>query len=261
MSDHKNTALVTGASAGLGAEFCRQLADHCEIIIAVARRGDRLVALAEELRGRAEVHVVEADLRTVEGVTLTIEALRQKGPVDYLVNNAGFSTLGLFEDQIIDSQQDMVAVHINATLSLCRAAIPFMRALGGGRIINVSSLSAFFPGKRLAVYGATKAFLNNYSQSLQLELELADSGISVQALCPGYTRTEFHATENWSAFDTDSIPEEYWMEASTVVATSLAALPEEGVIVVPGEINLQLAQKGMQAQRDLLLDDLGQQAP
>ena len=124
MAGHKETALVTGASAGLGAEFCRQLAERCDVIIAVARRGDRLEALARELRGKAEVHVVAADLGTIEGVVRTIEALRQKGPVDYLVNNAGFSTHGIFEQQLIDSQQEMVAVHVNATLALCRAATP-----------------------------------------------------------------------------------------------------------------------------------------
>jgi len=242
--------MVTGASAGMGAEFCRQLADRCEVIIAVARRGDRLLELGRELRGRAEVHVVEADLGTVEGITRTVEALRQKGPVDYLVNNAGFSTFGMFEDQIIDGQEDMVAVHINATMSLCRAAIPFMRELGGGYIINVSSLSAFLPGRGLAVYGASKAFLNYYSQALQLELE--GSGIKIQALCPGYTRTEFHGTEAFAEFDISRIPDDYWMDASVVVAASLSALEGEDVVVVPGEANLQLAQNGAKQQRDIL---------
>ncbi len=118
MSGHKKTALVTGASAGLGAEFCRQLARQCEVIIAVARRPDRLEALRVELSGLAELHVIEADLSTIEGVTRTVEALRQQGPVDYLINNAGFSTYGMFEDQMMDGQEDMVGVHINATMSL-----------------------------------------------------------------------------------------------------------------------------------------------
>jgi short-subunit dehydrogenase len=144
----------------------------------------------------------------------------------------------------------MVTVHINATMTLCRAAIPFMRELGGGSIINVSSLSAFLPGRGLAVYGASKAFLNYYSQSLQLEL--AGSGIRVQALCPGYTRTEFHGTEALSEFDTSKIPDDYWMDASVVVSASLSALDGEEVIVVPGEGNLQLAQNGAQQQRDIL---------
>ena len=250
MAGHKKTALVTGASAGLGAEFCRQLAEHCEVIIAVARRGDRLQALAEELEGRAELHIVTADLRSIEGVARAIEALRQKGPVDYLVNSAGFSTHGKFEQQLIDSQHEMVSLHVNATLALCRAAIPFMRELGGGQIINVSSLGAFFPVGGVAVYGATKAFLNYYSQSLQQELK--DSGIRVQALCPGYMRTEFHQTEARAEFDPTQIADEYWMSAASVVSISLAALSEDRVIVVAGENNLQRAQKGAQYQRDLL---------
>ena len=250
MSGHKKTALVTGASSGLGAEFCRQLARECEVVIAVARRGDRLQALAEELSGQAEVHVVEADLCTIEGVARTVEAIRQQGPVDYLVNNAGFTTLGKFEDKLVEGQQEMVELHINTTLSLCRAAIPFMRELGGGCIINVSSLGAFLPARGLAVYGATKAFLNYYSQALQLEL--AGSGIRVQALCPGYTRTEFTSTGELADFDSSVIPDEYWMDAGPVVAASLEALAGEQVVVVPGELNLQMAQKGIQQQRDIL---------
>ena len=101
MSQRNITAMVTGASAGLGVEFCRQLADRCDVIIAVARRGKPMKALAEELQGKAEVHVVEADLTTVEGVARAMEAIRQKGPLDYLINNAGFSTLGNFEREHI----------------------------------------------------------------------------------------------------------------------------------------------------------------
>ncbi|MFT4826486.1 MAG: short-subunit dehydrogenase [Halioglobus sp.] len=250
MSGHKKTALVTGASAGLGAEFCRQLAKKCDVIIAVARRADRLDELKKELSGSAELHAIEADLSSIEGVTRTIESMRQQGPVDYLVNNAGFSTYGMFEDQLIDGQHDMVSLHINATMSLCSAAIPFMRELNGGHIINVSSLGAFLPSQGLTVYGATKAFLNYYSQSLQLEL--VDSGIAVQALCPGYTHTEFHSTTELSQFDTNDIPEDYWMDASSVVSISLAALGDGNVIVVPGRTNLKLAKKGAQGQYELL---------
>ncbi len=119
-----------------------------------------------------------------------MEAIRQQGPVDYLVNNAGFGTFGHFDQLSIESQRSMVSLHIDASITLCRAAIPFMRELGGGTIINVSSLGTFVPGKGMAVYGATKAFLNYYSQALQAEL--AGTGIEVQALCPGFTRTEFH---------------------------------------------------------------------
>ena len=250
MPDHKITALVTGASAGLGAEFCRQLAQRCDVIIAVARRGERLAALAEELADTVELHVVAADLGTIEGVARTMEAIRQQGPVDYLVNNAGFSTFGEFTDLPIDGQRAMVDLHVDTTITLCRAAVPFMRERGAGYIINVSSIGAFLPGKGLAVYGATKAFLNCFSQALQAEL--ADTGIAVQALCPGYMHTEFHASLVEAGFDSSRIPDEMWMNADEVVAASLAALGSGRVLVVPGEANQALARMGLQRQLDAL---------
>ena len=250
MSDHKVTALVTGASAGLGAEFCRQLAQRCDVIIAVARRPDRLEALAQELAGSAEVHVLEADLGTVEGVTRTMEMLRQKGPVDFLVNNAGFSTFGNFSDLAIDSQRDMVSLHVDAAITLCRAAIPFMEELGAGTVINVSSLAALAPGKGLAVYGAAKAFLNYYSQALQAEL--SGTGIEVQALCPGYIRTEFHDSMSKAGVDRERVPPQMWMDAGEVVSESLAALGSGQVIVVPGEDNRAMARMAMEQQAALL---------
>jgi uncharacterized protein len=166
MSGRKVIALVTGASAGLGAEFCRQLAPRCDVIIAVARRRERLAALAIELADAVEMYCVEADLGTIEGVARAMEALRQQGPVNYLVNNAGFGTFGHFDQMSIEGQRSMVSLHIDASITLCRAAIPFMRELGGGTIINVSSLGTFVPGKGMAVYGASKAFLNSYSLAL-----------------------------------------------------------------------------------------------
>lgn len=250
MSEHKKTALVTGASSGLGAEFCRQLAQQCPVIIAVARRRERLDNLARELAGIAEVHVVEADLLSVEGVARTLEALRQKGPVDILVNNAGFSPYGDFADTQIGVQRDMLNLHCDASISLCRAAIPFMQELGGGYIINVSSLGSFLPGRKLAVYGASKAFLNYFSLSLQQELE--GSRIAVQALCPGLVRTEIHEPMKDQGFSPDGFPEDMWMQAEEVVAASLDALDSGRVIVVPGEGNLALARMGAQAALDAL---------
>lgn len=250
MTDDRTTALVTGASAGLGREYCRQLAGRCDTIIAVARRVDRLSDLAGELAASVTVHPVEADLNTVEGVARTMEALRQQGPVDYLVNNAGFSTFGHFDDLPLDGQRAMIGLHIDATVTLCGAAIPFMRERGGGHIINVSSVGAFLPGRGLAVYGATKAFLNYYSQVLQAEL--ADTGIEVQALCPGYIHTEFHRDMSSRGFDPARIPDDMWMEAADVVAASLAALGSGRVLVVPGKANLELARAGLRGQLDAL---------
>jgi short-subunit dehydrogenase len=246
MSEKKICALVTGASVGIGAEFCRQLAERCDVIIAVGRREELLLALAASLSGQTEMHTLAVDLTTIEGQTRVIEALRQKGPVDYLVNNAGFSTLGHFSELDLAPQQDMVELHITASLALCRAAIPFMQERGGGSIINVSSLASFSPFPACAVYGASKAFLNHYSEALQLEL--ADSGIKVQALCPGFTRTDFHAREAMRDFDMAWVPEDQWMEASEVVAESLAALQGDQVVIVSGADNHRLAERAMQAQ-------------
>jgi len=250
MSGRNITALVTGASAGLGAEFCRQLADPCDVIIAVARRAEPMLALARELEGRAEVHVIQADLATIEGVARVMEVIRQRGPLDYLVNNAGFSTLGAFDGELIDTQHEMVSLHISATLSLCRAAIPYMREMGGGNIVNVSSLGAFLPSAEVAVYSATKAFLNSWSQAIQDEL--TGTGIRVQALCPGYTRTEIHDTAHMVNFDKAIVPDEYWMEVGPVVTASLEALEGEKVVVVTGEKNLDVARAGLQKQLDAL---------
>ncbi len=245
MTEHKTTALVTGASSGIGAEFCRQLAQSCPVIIAVARSAGRLEELARELASHSEVHVVEADLTTEEGLARTVEALRQKGPVDYLVNNAGFGTSGDFDRTGIDRQQDMVDLHIRATLRLCHAAVPFMRELGGGRIVNVSSLGSFIPARKMAVYNATKAFVTSFSRSLQEEV--AGDGIRVQALCPGYTRTAFTDTPELAHFDPERVPQEMWMDAGEVVAQSLAALEEGPAVLVTGEVNRQLAAGALQA--------------
>jgi short-subunit dehydrogenase len=250
MSEDKVTALVTGASAGLGAEFCRQLASRCDVIIAVARRREQLEALATELAGSVNIRCLEADLASIEGVAKTMEAIRQEGPLDYLVNNAGFGTFGHFENLSIESQRPMVSLHIDASITLCRAVIPFMRERGRGTIINVSSLGSFIPGKGVAVYGATKAFLNYYSQALQAEL--AGTGIEVQALCPGYTRTEFHDPMADEGFDRSRVPEQMWMDADAVVAASLAALGSAKVLVVPGEDNRGFARLGLQQQLDAL---------
>lgn len=250
MTTHKSTALVTGASSGLGVEFCRQLAQRCEVIIAVARREDRLEELARELQGTVEVHAVAADLATVEGVTRTVEALRQKGPVDILVNNAGFGTFGAMMEGELSQQLAMIRLHVDATIELSNAAIPFMQELGGGHIVNVASVAALLPVKDTVVYGASKAFVASFSGSLQEEVRAA--GIQVQCLCPGFTRTEMHASEGFSEFDTARIPDDMWMEADAVVAASLAALEEDRVMVIPGEANRGIVHAALASQLESL---------
>ena len=155
-----------------------------------------------------------------------------------------------FPDLGIEGQREMVSLHIDASITLCRAAIPFMRERGRGHIINVSSVGAFLPSAGIAVYGASKAFLNFFSLALQAELE--GTGIEVQALCPGYTHTDFHRDLERQGFSKGQVPQQMWMEAPDVVAASLSALGSGRVLVVPGEGNLELARAGCQRLLDAL---------
>ncbi len=249
MAAPQDIALITGASSGIGAEFARQLAPRCKSMILVARRADRLQALAAELAEQGvEAHCLAVDLADPVGVTRVVEAVRQKGPVTLLVNNAGFSTLGPFVEQSPESQQAMVAVHVSATMTLSRAVLPFMKEAGGGAIINVSSLVAFVAMPDVAVYCGTKAFLNSFSEALAQEV--AGDNIRVQCLCPGYTRTEFHGRDSFAGFDATSVPEGMWMEPAEVVSESLAALDGGEVVVVAGAGNRELV-AGMLAKRTI----------
>jgi short-subunit dehydrogenase len=239
-------ALVTGASSGLGAEFVRQLAPRCRRILAVARRGERLATLAAAT-GSCAVEPLVADLATVEGQARVVEAIRQCGPVQLLVNNAGFATFGPFAESTLDDELAMVRLHQEATLVLTRAVLPFMRAAGGGAIINVASLGAFLPLPGTAVYGASKAFLHAFSESLGLEE--AGNGIRVQSLCPGLTHTEIHDRPTFAGFDKSRLPEALWMDAPAVVAESLGALDGAAAPLIPGQHNRARALEALERLR------------
>ncbi|MBP8947408.1 MAG: SDR family oxidoreductase [Candidatus Promineofilum sp.] len=230
----RGRVVITGASAGIGEEFARQLAAAGFDLTLVARRAERLQALADELSAahgiRAEAW--PADLADETDVAALANRLAATGDLVLLVNNAGFGTRGEFVEVALERTLDMIRVHVLATVTLCRAAAPGMAARGGGAIINVSSIAAFFPSAGGANYGATKAYLNAFSEALAAELR--DSGVVVQALCPGFTTTEFHDVGDYQNFDRDQIPAPLWMPAREVVAESLAALGGRRVIVVPG---------------------------
>jgi short-subunit dehydrogenase len=224
------TALVTGASAGLGAEFARQLAAGGSALVLVARRKERLDALAAELRQRHGVSVEllpadlekEDDLRRVEGRIAADETL------DLLVNNAGFGSPGPFSRTEIGTYLSMIQVHTAASVRLTRAALDGMVLRRRGWIINVASIAAFSPLSG-PVYSATKAFLVSFSENLQYEL--AGTEVRLQALCPGMTHTEFHDV---IAMDKSRVPGFMWMPARDVVRISLRALGRKRVICIPG---------------------------
>ena len=161
------TVLITGASSRIGEEFCKRLAKPGINLIMVARRDEKLLELKRWFDSNGtSIHSVIADLSTTHGIAHVQDVIRQESPVDLLINNAGSSAYGRFSDSSLATQISITRVQIEATLSLTRAVLPFMREQNFGRIINVSSIGAFISLKKTAVYGASKAFLGSFSRSL-----------------------------------------------------------------------------------------------
>lgn len=235
MSAHDaGTALVTGASSGLGAAFSRALASQGYGLILVARREERLTALAAELRDHHHVSAepLVADLASPSGVELVEARIAELPTLDLLVNNAGFGTTGTFADVRLGKHLDMIHVHVVASVRLCHAALPGMIARGSGGIINVSSVAAVMPQGGHVTYCATKAYLRVFSETLRTELK--GTGVQVQALVPGFTYTEFHDQPELEGFDRSQVPEALWMSAERVVEASLKALGRDRGVCIPG---------------------------
>ena len=222
-------ALITGASAGLGSVFARKLAARGYDLILVARRGDRLEALAHDLPVRCTL--LSADLTSEQGLTAAETAIHDCPNLEILINNAGFGTLGRFWETPLEAQQQMYRLHVIATMRLARAALEEMVPRRKGSIINVSSVAAFAQSPGNVSYCSTKAWMNSFTEGLAVELRNAGSPVRVQALCPGYTVTEFHDTLGINRKD---IPGFLWMKADDVVDTSLDALGSGKTIVIPG---------------------------
>ncbi len=235
-------AVITGASSGIGAEFARQLAAQGFSTILVARRKEKLVDLASSLTkhfsGTHEVLV--ADLSSNPGIEAVEQKIAATNDLDVLVNNAGFGTIGKFQNVGAQSQLDMLQVHIVTPVRLTKAALPAMVARKRGAIINTASLSAYLwiPGN--VMYNATKAFVRAFSESLAMDLQ--GTRVRVQALCPGFTHTEFHDVGDFKdkGFNKAIIPGENWTSVEQVVTDSLEAFQGKIVTVVPGNRNEEL---------------------
>lgn len=191
------TALITGASSGIGRDLAHEHARRQGDLVLVARRRDRLETLADDLRGRhgVDVVVLAGDLTqpgAVPALHAKVEKLGLK--VDVLVNNAGFGGLGRFVEQDADRLADMVQLNIHALTGLTHTFLPAMVARGRGRVLNVASTAAFMPGPTQAVYFATKAYVLSFTEALAVEL--AGTGVTATALCPGPTTTEFARRAN-----------------------------------------------------------------
>ena len=181
------TALITGASSGIGAVFARELASQGHHLVLVARREEKLKGLADALQQEFHLNaqVFLADLSDPADVERVAKKIGECGDLEVLINNAGFGLPGKFVDVPPERNAAMIQVHVLATVRLCRAALPGMIGRGRGSIINVSSIAAFMGSGRNATYSATKAYLNVFSEALQEELK--GSGVRVQTLCPGLT--------------------------------------------------------------------------
>ncbi|HUT33505.1 MAG TPA: SDR family oxidoreductase [Planctomycetota bacterium] len=235
------TALITGASSGLGAAFARKLAARGHGLVLVARREDRLAALAAELAGRHPIaaEVLAADLASMDGIERVERRIAELGALEILVNNAGFGTTGAFAEVEIAKHLEMIQVHVVASVRLSRSALPAMLARSRGAIINVSLLAAIAPQPGDVTYCAAKAYLRVFSETLHAELK--GTGVCVQALLPGFTSTEFHDRPDIQGFDRSRIPRAFWMSPDRVAEASLRALERGRRVCIPGFKNRVLA--------------------
>ncbi|MFI7133817.1 SDR family NAD(P)-dependent oxidoreductase [Nonomuraea sp. NPDC050153] len=219
------TALITGATSGIGAAFARRLAADGFSLVLVSRAEQRLSESADQLKLRygVSVEVLPADLGTEEGLA-RVES-RLAGGVDLLVNNAGFGHQGRFPEVPVEDEVRMLKVHCEAVLRLTLAALPGMRERDRGAIVNVASVAAFFPR---GTYSASKAWVVNFSESAAHDV--GNPRIKIMALCPGFVRTEFHQR---AAMDVSGIPGFLWLKADDVVREAMRDLALGKRVSVP----------------------------
>jgi short-subunit dehydrogenase len=229
------TALVTGASAGIGLAFAERLAQRGSDLVLVARDEARLGALAADLSREHGVvaEALAADLLTADGLAAVEARLGDPArPVDVLVNNAGFGTFGRFADLDVDREVQEVELNVVALLRLTHAALRAMEPRGAGVIVNLASLAAYQPAPNSATYAATKAFVHSFTHAVHEEARA--SGVHVMLLCPGYTHTEFH---DRAGLGETALPEFVWQSAHAVVDAALRDLDRGRSVSIPGVLN------------------------
>ena len=235
------TALVTGASSGLGATFAYHLAALKYDLVLVARREDRLRKLGDRLSQRYGVRteIFPADLSSDAGIIQVEERIRARNDLTLLVNDAGFGGGGPYFRADIIRGADMIHVHVVATARLTRAVLPQMTERRRGAVINLGSVAAFYVLPGSVLYGSTKAWVVAFSRGLAHELK--GTGVRIQALCPGFTHTEFHDAPEFEKMKDTSIPGFLWMPADRVIEKSLRALARGKTVYIPGLRNKILA--------------------
>ena len=228
---------VCGASSGFGAIYARRFAEMGHDLFLVARRTERLEKMAEELSSKygVQVETMTADLSKPEDLSRVEKRIEELSTLQYMVNSAGFGGNRVFPDVDVELETRMVQVHCLATMRLCRAALIPMTAKKSGKIINIASAAGFLAGDGAADYTATKAYIITFSRSLQSDV--CRRGVRVQALCPGFVRTEFHDSETMKNSQIkQKVPDWLWIPAERVVSISLAAINRSfwrGVVCLP----------------------------
>ena len=231
-------ALVTGASSGIGRAIAVELAARSVDLVLVARDESRLRALADELAAAhgVDVEVLPADLTALPDRERVEQRVAEQPTVDCVVNNAGWGPYGDLAASDVATEASCVELNVTALTRLTQVAAQTFRVRDHGAILNVSSLSAFQPFPGHATYAATKAFVQSLTEGLHEEL--AGTGVHVTALCPGYTRTEFHDRADWQV---DGLPDAAWSRAEDVARAGVDALLANRAVVVPGAANAALA--------------------
>ncbi len=228
------TALITGASSGIGEAFAHALAKEGSTLILVARSGDKLEKLAHQIRAKYQrrVEVISADLsKKSPGANLLAEVAKRDLKVDLLINNAGFGTTGVFHKIDPLREQQLIALNCAAVVDLCHAFLPDMLDADMAGIINVASLAAFQPFPYMSVYGASKAFVLSFSQALWAEYQ--KNGLRVLAVCPGPVETGFFEATGHSSLR-KTVPDSIVLKPETVVIQALKALRANQTVLVPG---------------------------
>ncbi|HUY20695.1 MAG TPA: SDR family oxidoreductase [Candidatus Binataceae bacterium] len=244
------TAMVTGASAGIGEEFAYALARERYDLVLVARREARLAAVAEKARslGSGKVLTIAADLSRRETPGEIHRQLEQQNlAIDYLVNNAGFGTRGRFSQLPLERELEEIDLNVGALAALTRLFAPAMIARRHGTIINVASTAGFQPLPYMATYAATKAYVISFS--LAMAAELRGTGVTILALCPGPTHSEFHAV---AGTGDARLPDFMFMDAKTVAVQGIAAARRGKSLHVNGALNLVLAESARLSPRRLV---------
>lgn len=238
----KRTCLITGASAGIGAAFAEVFASQGFDLVLAARRTDRLDALAAALATRhgCAAHVLTADLAEAGGVSRLCAELQARGlTVDALVNNAGYGVPGLLTTPRWEQQRDLLQVLVTAVVELTYRLLPGMLERGWGRIINVSSLAGLIPAPAgHTLYPASKSFVMRFSEALSEEVR--GRGVHVTALCPGFTRSEFHDVTGTRS-SVSKLPSAMWLDAATVARAGYDAVMAGTAVHVPGRLNRVIA--------------------